>query len=189
VNPSARRVAGDQCHAEKVRFTKPENCNVYVRCQRLNRQCIWSPPSRYGRAARTIVEEKLVKRDNNRLDNAGKKRRKRSLSVLELTDGPESGREPVHTSQITRHTPPAVEMSETVLSLPPSVADWNMSDIFNLSSPRYSSRGNPLPSLWTSESVPPVPNSTAIFKCPRIAWDARGIRPEAPRTALLPRQA
>jgi hypothetical protein len=165
VNPSARRVAGDQCHAEKVRFTKPENCNVYVRCQRLNRQCIWSPPSRCGRAARTIVEEKLVKRDNNRLDNAGKKRRKRSLSVLELTDGPESGREPVYTSQITRHTPPAVEMSETVLSLPPSVADWNMSDIFNLSSPRYSSRGNPLP------------------------WDAGGIRPEAPRTALLPRQA
>jgi hypothetical protein len=120
------------------------------------------------------VEEKLVKRDNNRLDNAGKKRRKRSLSVLELTDGLESGREPVHTSQITRHTPPAVEMSETVLSLPPSVADWNMSDIFNLSGPRYSLRGNPLPSLRTSESVPPVPNSTGYLQMPPNSLGCQG---------------
>ncbi|GFF28045.1 transcription factor ACEII [Aspergillus udagawae] len=177
VNPSARRVACDQCHAQKLRCTKLENCTVCVRCQRLNRQCIWSPPSRSGRPARTTVEEKVVKRGGSRLDNAGEKRRKRSLSVLESTQGegsPESAREPVHTSQIsTQPTPPAIEMAETVPSLPSSFADWNMSDIFSLSSPRYSSRENPLPSLWAPESVPPLPNSTDYFQMPSMGNQTR----------------
>ncbi|GIJ85575.1 hypothetical protein Asppvi_004434 [Aspergillus pseudoviridinutans] len=173
VNSSARRVACDQCHAQKLRCTKLENCTVCVRCQRLDRQCIWSPPSRSGRPARTTV----VKRGSSRLDTAGGKRHKRSLSALELTaeeNGPESAREPVHTSQIsTQRAPPAVEISETVPSLPPSVADWNMSDIFSLSSPRYSSRDNPFPPFWTSESVPPIPNFTDYFQMPSIGNQTR----------------
>jgi hypothetical protein len=123
------------------------------------------------------VEEKVVKRGSSRLGNAGGKRRKRSLNVLELTTGkagPESAREPVHTSQTsTQPTPPAIEMAETVPSLPSSVADWNMSDIFSLSSPRYSSRENPLPSLWAPESVPPLPNSTDYFQMPSMGNQTR----------------
>ncbi|PWY76646.1 hypothetical protein BO83DRAFT_235970 [Aspergillus eucalypticola CBS 122712] len=45
VNLSVRRAACDQCHAQKLRCTKLEVCVMCVRCQRLNRQCIWSPPS------------------------------------------------------------------------------------------------------------------------------------------------
>ncbi|GIK00438.1 hypothetical protein Aspvir_004463 [Aspergillus viridinutans] len=176
VNPSARRLACDQCHAQKLRYTKLENCTLCVRCQRLNRQCIWSPPSRSGRPARTTVEEKVVKRGSSRLD-AAEKRRKRSLSVLELTseeDGPGGVREPVHASQIsTQPNLPAVEMSERVPSLPPSVADWNMSDIFSLSSPRYSSRENTFPSLWSPESVPPLPNFTDYFQMAPMGNQAR----------------
>ncbi|KAF7179691.1 hypothetical protein CNMCM7691_008740 [Aspergillus felis] len=177
VNSSARRVACDQCHAQKLRCTKLENCTVCVRCQRLDRQCIWSPPSRSGRPARKTVGEKLVKRRSSRLDNAGEKRRKRSLSVLELTgeeDGLVSAREPVYTSQIsTQPTPPAVVMSEAVPSRPPSVADWNMSDIFSISSPRYSSRENPFPTLWTPERVPPMPNFTDYFQMPGVGNQTR----------------
>ncbi|KAF7165323.1 hypothetical protein CNMCM5623_009528 [Aspergillus felis] len=176
VNPTARRVACDQCHAQKLRCTKLENCTVCVRCQRLDRHCIWSPPSRSGRPARTTVAEKVVKQGGSRLDNAGKKRRKRSLNALELRpeDGPRSAREPVYTSQIsTQPTLPAVEISEAVPSLPPPVADWNMSDIFSISSPPYSSRDNPFPSLWTPERVPPMPNFTDYFQMPSVGNQTR----------------
>lgn len=176
VNPSAHRIACDQCHAQKLRCTKVENCNVCVRCQRLNRQCVWSPPSRSGRPAKTTVDEKSVRR-GSRLDNAGEKRRKRSLSVLELTPREESAREHVHSSRIStlahndqnhpQPTPPAVEMSEVPPSLPPSIADWNISDIFSPSSPRSSSRENPFSSSWTPpDSVPQMSNFTEYFQMP-----------------------
>ncbi|KAE8162997.1 hypothetical protein BDV40DRAFT_299874 [Aspergillus tamarii] len=166
VNPSARRVACDQCHAQKLRCTKLNNCTVRIRCQRLSRQCIWSPPSRSGRPAKITAEETLIRRNTAR-----EKRRKRSLSALEMTskeDGrPDSAREHVHFSSVSTlaHTdhnnrpqpaPPAVGISEVPPPGPPSIADWNMSDIFNFSSPRGSSRENPVfPSLWTPDSRTP----------------------------------
>jgi hypothetical protein len=103
------------------------------------------------------VAEKLV-RPGSRLDNEGEKRRKRSLSVLELTP-PDTARERPQPTPPAQPSPPAVEMSEPlwIPSLPPSVADWNMSDIFSFSSPRSSSQENPFPSLWTQ--IPTGPGS------------------------------
>lgn len=100
VNPSARRVACDQCHAQKLRCTKLNNCTVCIRCQRLSRQCIWSPPSRSGRPAKITAEETLIRRNTAR-----EKRRKRSLSALKMTpeEGgrPDSAREHVRSSSVS----------------------------------------------------------------------------------------
>ncbi|KAK6824313.1 hypothetical protein RU639_005077 [Aspergillus parasiticus] len=178
VNPSARRVACDQCHAQKLRCTKLEDCTVCIRCQRLNRQCSWSPPARNGRPARTTAERA------SRSDH--KKRRKRSSSVLEMT--PEnSAQEHVRSSSIStvaQPTPPAVAVPP---SGPPSIADWNMSDIFNFSSPRDSSRENPLfPSLWTPDSVPPMPNLTDYFQMPTNGLGGLGTQPRIPDDRSAP---
>lgn len=63
-------------------------------------------------------------------------------------------------STLTHPQPlPAVEAPP---SGPPSIADWNMSDFLNFSSPRE----NPLPSLWTPDSVPQMPNLTDYFQLP-----------------------
>ncbi|KAE8341904.1 hypothetical protein BDV24DRAFT_163129 [Aspergillus arachidicola] len=174
VNPSARRVACDQCHAQKLRCTKLEDCTVCIRCQRLNRQCIWSPPARNGRPARTTAERA------SRPDH--KKRRKRSSSVLEMT--PEnSAQEHVRSSSIStaaQPTPPAVEVPPLG---PPSIADWNMSYIFNFSSPCDSSRDNLFPSLWTPDSVPPMPNLTDYFQMPA---NGLGTQPRIPDERSAP---
>ncbi|KAB8223180.1 hypothetical protein BDV33DRAFT_200731 [Aspergillus novoparasiticus] len=157
VNPSAHRVACDQCHAQKLRCTKLEDCTVCIRCQRLNRQCIWSPPARNGRPARTTAKRA------SRPDH--KKRRKRSSSVLGMTPE-DSAQEHVRSNSVTsvvQPTPPAVEVPP---SGPPSIADWNMSDIFNFSSPRDSSRETLFHSLWTPDSVTPMPNLTDYFEMP-----------------------
>ncbi|PIG79032.1 hypothetical protein AARAC_003586 [Aspergillus arachidicola] len=175
VNPSARRVACDQCHAQKLRCTKLEDCTVCIRCQRLNRQCIWSPPARNGRPARTTAERA------NRPDH--KKRRKRSSSVLEMTpeDSAQEHARSSSVSTVTQPTPPAVEVPP---SGPPSIADWNMSDIFNFSSPRDSPRENPLfPSLWTPDSVPPMPNLTNYFQMPA---NGLGTQPRIPDERSAP---
>ncbi|KAE8422820.1 hypothetical protein BDV36DRAFT_244653 [Aspergillus pseudocaelatus] len=197
VNPSARRVACDQCHAQKLRCTKLENCTVCIRCQRLNRQCIWSPPSRSGRPAKTTAEETLVRRNN-----AQQKRRKRSLSALEMTpeeDGhPDSAREHVRANSIStlahtdynnrpQPTPTAVGISDVPPSGPPSIADWNMSDIFSFSSPRDSSRENLLfPSLWTPDSVPPMPNLADYFQLPANGLGGLGSQPRIPDDRSAP---
>ncbi|KAE8132766.1 hypothetical protein BDV38DRAFT_287479 [Aspergillus pseudotamarii] len=197
VNPSARRVACDQCHAQKLRCTKLENCTVCIRCQRLNRQCIWSPPSRSGRPAKTTAGETLVRRSNAR-----EKRRKRSLSALEMTpeeDGhPDSAREHVrsssvstlaHTDHNNRPQPTllAVGISEVPPSGPPSITDWNMSDIFSFSSPRDSSRENLLfPSLWTPDSVPPMPNLADYFQLPANGLGGLGTQPRIPDDRSAP---
>ncbi|KAE8313115.1 hypothetical protein BDV41DRAFT_588433 [Aspergillus transmontanensis] len=178
VNPSARRVACDQCHTQKLRCTKLEDCTVCIRCQRLNRQCSWSPPARNGRPARTTAERA------SRSDH--KKRRKRSSSVLEMT--PEnSAQEHVRSSSIStvaQHTPPAVAVPP---SGPPSIADWNMSDIFNFSSPRDSSRDNGFsPSMWTPDSVPPMPNLTDYFQMPTNGLGGLGIQPRIPDDRSAP---
>ncbi|KAF7128259.1 hypothetical protein CNMCM5793_002801 [Aspergillus hiratsukae] len=115
--------------------------------------CIWSPPSRSGRPARTSVAGKLV-RPGSRRDNEGEKRRKRSLNALELT--PEEDGCPESARDRPQPTPPAVEPLR-IPSLPPSVADWNISDIFSFSTPRSSSQENTFPSLWTQ--IPTGPGS------------------------------
>lgn len=159
-NPSARRVACDQCHAQKLRCTKLENSTACVRCQRLNRQCVWSPPSRSGRPARSLDHKD--------------KRRKRSFSVLEMTPETdshlESAREPsLPTPNTLTHPQPApmpVGISEAPPSGPPSIADCNMSDLFNFGSPHDSSRESLFPPLWIPDSVPQMPNVTDYFQMP-----------------------
>lgn len=159
-NPSARRVACDQCHAQKLRCTKIENRTTCVRCQRLNRQCVWSPPSRSGRPARSLDHED--------------KRHKRSFSVLEITPEEdshlESAREPsLPTPNTLTHPQPApmpVGISEVPPLRPPSIADCNMSDLFNFGSPHDSSRESLFPQQWIADSVPQMPNVTDYFQMP-----------------------
>lgn len=110
------------------------------------------------------MAEKPV-RSGSRLDNQGQKCRKRSSSGLELTPE-ETGRRSECARDRPQPTPPGVEMSEALSSAPPSVADWNMSDIFSFSSPRLNSRENPFPPSLTPNSVPPMPNLTDYFHLP-----------------------
>ncbi|KAJ5272652.1 hypothetical protein N7478_007777 [Penicillium angulare] len=160
LNPSARRVACDQCHAQKLRCTKLENSNACVRCQRLSRQCVWSPPSRSGRPARG-------------LDHTDK-RGKRSFSVFEMTPEAdshlESAREPsLPTPNTLTHPQPApipVGISEAPPSGTPSIADCNMSDLFNFGSPHDSSRESLFPPLWTPDSLSQIPSMTDYFQMP-----------------------
>ncbi|OJJ74516.1 hypothetical protein ASPBRDRAFT_452042 [Aspergillus brasiliensis CBS 101740] len=173
VNPSARRAACDQCHGQKLRCTKLEDCAVCVRCQRLNRQCSWSPPLRSGRPARTPAEQTLARRNGCSDTKTREKRRKRSPSVLEMTreeDGhPDSERENARFNPVTTLAPsPPVGIAEVPpLSGAPSVAEWNMSDIFNFASPHDSSRENLFPNLGTPDSiVPPMPNLTDYLQLP-----------------------
>ena len=49
VNQSARRLACDRCHTQKLRCTKGEENEACVRCHRLKKDCVWSPPGRSGR--------------------------------------------------------------------------------------------------------------------------------------------
>lgn len=62
----------------------------------------------------------------------------------------------------TLPNPQPLQAVEAPPSGPPSIADWNMSDFLNFSSPRE----NPLPSLWTPDSVPQMPNLTDYFQLP-----------------------
>ncbi|GKZ22573.1 hypothetical protein AbraIFM66951_006442 [Aspergillus brasiliensis] len=169
VNPSARRVACDQCHVQKLRCTKLEDCAVCVRCQRLNRQCSWSPPLRSGRPARTPVEQTLAKRNGCSDTKTQQKRRKRSPSISGVTreqDGQsDSARENARSNPVnTLASPPPVGIAEVPpLSVAPSIAEWNLSDIFSFSSPRE----NLFPTLWTPDSVvPPMPNLTDFYQLP-----------------------
>ncbi|GKZ30204.1 hypothetical protein AbraIFM66950_008250 [Aspergillus brasiliensis] len=172
VNPSARRAACDQCHFQKLRCTTPENCAVCVRCQRLNRQCSWSPPSRSGRPARTPTEQTLARRNGCSDTKTREKRRKRSSSILEMTreeDGhPDSERENARFNPVTTLAPPPVGIAEALPpSGPPSIAEWNMFDIFSFSSPPESSQENLFPTLWTPDGVVPLmSNPTDYLQLP-----------------------
>ncbi|KAJ5787846.1 hypothetical protein N7457_002836 [Penicillium paradoxum] len=163
VNRSVRRAACDQCHTQKLRCTKLENYDVCVRCERLNRQCNWSVPSRSGRPAKSTAEGKLARRDS--LQNVGEKRRKRSFSALELTPENshlETPREHVCTGQASalardqnqpQPSPLPLEMAEAPPSLP-SIVDWNMSDFLGLSSPRYGAGKPPFVPSWIYPDSP-----------------------------------
>ncbi|KAK2603638.1 hypothetical protein QQS21_004219 [Conoideocrella luteorostrata] len=49
IDSSTRRSACDQCHAQKLRCTRPNECHSCERCHRLKRSCVWSSPLRSGR--------------------------------------------------------------------------------------------------------------------------------------------
>ncbi|CAK37209.1 hypothetical protein CBS115989_2543 [Aspergillus niger] len=196
VNPSARRAACDQCHTQKLRCTKLEDCTVCVRCQRLNRQCIWSPPSRSGRPARTTAKETLMRRSGRSELTAREKHRKRSSNILDMTPE-ESGhsdgaREHVHSNPGKTLTPPSpsppVEIAEVPpSSRPPSSAEWNMSDILTFPSPRDSSRENLFPPWWVSDSVvPSMPNLTEYFQLPVNGSASPGDQPGIPEDRSAP---
>ncbi|KAE8381826.1 hypothetical protein BDV26DRAFT_300767 [Aspergillus bertholletiae] len=184
VNLSARRAACVQCHAQRLRCTKPENCMVCVRCQRLN--------------PRTAAEDALARRVS-RADhtNAREGRHKRSVSVLETTpeedSRPDRAREHVRSSPVStldqsrpQPIPPAVGIAEVPPPGPPSIADWSMSDIFNFASPRDSSRENPFPSLWTPDSVPPVASWNDYFQMPANGLAGLGTQTRIPDDRSAP---
>ncbi|PYH35910.1 uncharacterized protein BO87DRAFT_432790 [Aspergillus neoniger CBS 115656] len=152
-------------------------------CQRLNRLCIWSPPSRSGRPARITAESE---------PNARKKRRKRASKSVEMT--PEGNgrsdcaRELVYPNpgSTVAHPPPpppplpppppaaAAAAAATVgiaevppPSGPPSIAEWNMFDIFSFPIPHDNLQENVIPPLSTPHSViPPMPSLTDFLQLP-----------------------
>ena len=80
--------------------------------------------------------------------------------TAEENDRPHSAQERVHSRSVspadhTDHSSPAVRISEIPPSGPPSIADWNMSDIFSFPSPGDSSWDDYFPSLLTADSRMP----------------------------------
>ncbi|GKZ78022.1 hypothetical protein AnigIFM56816_001146 [Aspergillus niger] len=196
VNPSVRRAACDQCHTQKLRCTKLEDCLVCVRCQRLNRQCIWSPPSRSGRPVRTTAKDTLMRRSGRSELTAREKRGKRSSNIPDMTpeeSGHSAGaREHVHSNPDNTLTPPSPSPPVGIAEVPPSsrplsIAEWNMSDIFTFPSPRDSSRENLFPPWWVSDSVvPSMPNLTECFQLPVNGSASLGDQPGIPEDRSAP---
>ncbi|KAA8645741.1 hypothetical protein EYZ11_001253 [Aspergillus tanneri] len=208
VNQSVRRVACDQCHSQKLRCTKTDDSNTCVRCHRLNRTCVWSPPLRSGRPVRAVTEGGTGR------STGGEMRRKRTLAeTLETTapgdksiptvmttsantDATQGQRAPSHNLRQPIPSNDSVETSETP-SMPSFFQEWNLSDIFSIPSPRSNQRDSPFsPVLWTPpDSVLPTTQFAGfvsaaatgpVSPCPEHNRSNRNVPPPARSSAAVP---